>query len=226
MVALAQLANHLVNAKYLTRYVHISTPEVYGSCNNVSEDAPFNPSSPYAASKAAADLFLLTLFKKYKFPIVFVRSTNVYGAGQQLHKLIPKAIIYIKLGKKIPMHAKGRFIRSYIHIKDVAEGTYLAMTKGQSGLIYNLSPDKSMRIVSIVHLICNFMKVSFRNQVEFVSERAYQDYSYSIDSKRARKNLGWKPSISIEEGLRDVKEWIEKNWTSIQKLPHQYIHKP
>ncbi len=111
-VALARLCNALKDRKYLRRYVHISSPEVYGTCvGTVREDAPMNPSTPYAASKAAGDLFLFTLVKNFQFPLVMIRSTNVYGAHQQVWKIIPRTAIYLKLGKTIELHGGGRAVK-------------------------------------------------------------------------------------------------------------------
>ncbi|MGD0476322.1 MAG: NAD-dependent epimerase/dehydratase family protein, partial [Candidatus Velthaea sp.] len=119
-VALAKLINHLQKRSYLKRYVHISSPEVYGSCEGtVLETAPLNPSTPYAASKAAADLLLATYRRAYDMPIVWIRATNVYGEGQQLFKIIPRSVIYAKLGRTIELHGGGRAVKSYIHIRDV-----------------------------------------------------------------------------------------------------------
>lgn len=115
-VAIAKLSNFLKDQQWLEKYVHISSPEVYGTCKGVvKEDAPLNPSTPYAASKAAGDFMLFSLVKNFRFPLVMIRSTNVYGAHQQLFKIIPRSVIYIKMGKKIELHGGGRAVKSYIH---------------------------------------------------------------------------------------------------------------
>src|SRR5262249_46825466 len=122
-VALARLVNHLRRQKYLKRYLHVSSPEAYGTCVGVvSEDAPLNPSTPYAASKAAADQLLRTYARQYGFPLLTVRATNVYGARQQLFKIIPRSAVFIKLGQKIELHGGGVAVKSYIHIRDVSYG--------------------------------------------------------------------------------------------------------
>src|SRR4029077_17048135 len=127
---------------WLKRYVHISSPEVYGTCEGtVKEDAPLNPSTPYAASKASGDLFLWTLVKNFNFPLVMIRATNVYGAHQQLFKIIPRTAIYLKLGKTIELHGGGTAVKSYIHVRDVSQGELLAMEHGRKGEIYHFSPD-------------------------------------------------------------------------------------
>ena len=133
-VALAELVNHLRRRDYLERYLHISSPEVYGSClGQVIESAPLNPSTPYAASKAAADLLLATYRKQFGFPLLTVRATNVYGARQQLFKIIPRSAIYLQLDKKIELHGGGRAVKSYIHIRDVSRGELAILERGRLG---------------------------------------------------------------------------------------------
>lgn len=226
-VALTLLASHLQRAPYLKRYVHISTPEVYGSCpRKITEDTKLNPSSPYAASKAAADLFLFTLVKRYKFPLIMIRSTNVYGAHQQLYKLIPRSVISIKRKIKIPIHMEGKTIRSYIHIRDVSRGELAAMLHGKPGNIYHLSPDGNGTTVSaVVQTICRLMGVSFSSTVEYVKDRVGQDHAYRISSAKARRTLGWKPAVSFDQGVSEVIGWIESNWEQISTLPYTYVHK-
>lgn len=227
VVALTRLAGHLVKAQYLKRYVHISSPEVYGSCpRKIKEDARVNPSSPYAASKAAADLFLFTLVKRFRFPLIMIRSTNVYGAHQQLYKLIPRSVISIKQKKKIPLHMKGNTVRSYIHIRDISRGELAAMLHGKPGEIYHLSPDgNGMTVKAVVQKICDLMNVPFSSAIEYVTDRVGQDYAYRIDSSKARRTLGWKPVISFEQGIGEVIAWIERNWEEIRILPYAYVHK-
>lgn len=225
-VALAELCQELKGASYLKRYIHISTPEVYGTCRgNITEDAPVNPSTPYAASKAAGDLFLFTLVKNYNFPLVMIRSTNVYGAHQQLHKIIPRSIIYIKSGKKIELHGGGTAVKSYIHIRDISKGELAVMEKGTNGLIYHLSPEKGISVRDLVHMIAKKMNVSFENVTCTVGERLGQDAAYLLDAGRAKSQLGWKTEVSMEQGIQGVIHWIEENWPQIQGQPLEYLHK-
>src|SRR5207237_7828144 len=138
-VALAYLVNHLRKQKYLKRYLHISSPEVYGTCvGTVTEDAPPNPSTPYAASKAAADMLLKVYAKQYGFPLISVRATNVYGARQQLFKIIPRTVISAKAGKKISLHGGGVAVKSYINIRDVSRGELAILERGRIGQLYHL----------------------------------------------------------------------------------------
>ncbi len=227
VVALAKLSNVLKDRHYLKRYVHISSPEVYGTCEGrVTESAPLNPSTPYAASKAAADLFLFTLVKNFPFPLIMIRSTNVYGAHQQLFKIIPRTVINIKMGKTVELHGGGRAVKSYIHIRDISRGELLAMGKGRVGEIYHLSPDKGIAVGDILKTICDKMGVAFEKATKTVAERVGQDAAYVIDSTRARQELGWQPKVSLEEGLAEVTTWVEDNWEQIQKEPLEYVHKP
>lgn len=226
-VAIAQLGNFLKDAQYLKRYVHISSPEVYGTCEGVvKEDAPLNPSTPYAASKAAGDLFLFTLVKNFNFPLVMIRSTNVYGAHQQLFKIIPRSVISIKFGKPIELHGGGKSIKSYIHIRDISRGELLAMEKGKNGEIYHLSPDGGTAVYDVVKRICQKMDVDMHKATRAVAERLGQDKAYVIDSTKAKRTLGWKPNISIDQGLEDVMGWVQTNWQEIKQMPLTYIHKP
>lgn len=227
VVALAKLTNALKDRAYLKRYVHISSPEVYGTCQGiVTESAPLNPTTPYAASKAAADLHLFTLVKNFDFPLIMIRATNVYGAHQQLFKIIVRSVIYLKMGKTIQLHGGGVAVKSYIHIRDVSHGELAAMEKGRLGTIYHLSPDRSIAIHDLVRQICELMGHSFEKSTVSVGERLGQDAAYVIDSTRAREELGWLPKISLEQGLGEVITWVESNWEQIQQEPLEYVHKP
>lgn len=225
-VALSRMVHALKGKPYLKRYVHISSPEIYGSCSGVvTEAAGFNPSTPYAASKAAADLLLSTYKKHFDFPLVTVRSTNIYGAGQQLFKIIPKTVIAIKSGQELELHGGGKAIKSYIHIRDVSRGELAVMREGHPGEIYHLSPDRGIAICDLVRMICDRMGVDFQTTVKEVEERLGQDNAYVIDSSKARREFGWAPQISLDEGLDQVIRWIESNWARIQLLSHEYVHR-
>src|SRR5690348_16027749 len=140
-VALASFINELSRREYLARYVHISSPEVYGTCSGaVREDARLSPSTPYAASKAGADLLLAAFARTLGLPLITIRATNIYGPHQQLWKIIPRTAIYLKLGKRIKLHGGGSAIKSFIHIRDVSRGELAAMRQGIVGETYHLSP--------------------------------------------------------------------------------------
>ncbi len=226
-VALARLVNHLRRQDYLERYLHISSPEAYGSCvGDVYEDAPLNPSTPYAASKAAADMLLRTYFKQFGFPLLTVRATNVYGARQQLFKIIPRSVIYIKLGRKIELHGGGVAVKSYIHIRDVSRGEQAILERGHLGKLYHLSPDNGIAVRDVVSRICEKLGRKYEEATVHVDERPGQDAAYVINSARARKELGWRPEIDIDEGLDDVVGWVNEYWDEIKREQLEYQHKP
>ena len=227
VVALAKLMNQLRTRSFLKRYVHISSPEVYGTCSGtVTEAAPLIPSTPYAASKAAADLFLFTLVKNFQFPLAMIRATNVYGAHQQLFKIIPRSAIYLKTGKTIELHGGGKAVKSYIHIRDVSRGELAAMERGRPGTIYHLSPDRGYEVREVVGEICKLLGRDFSTATVAVEERLGQDAAYVIDSTRARRELGWSPQVSMTEGLAGVVAWVEKYWDQIRHESLEYVHKP
>ncbi len=226
-VALTKLANILKECTFIEKYVHISSPEVYGSCSGaVLEDAPLNPTTPYAASKAAGDLSLFTFFKNFDFPLVMVRATNVYGPFQQLFKIIPRSIIRMKQGQKIQLHGGGVAVKSFIHIRDVSEGELALMEKGRPGEIYHLSPPQGYAVCDIVKTIAEKLGVSFESAVEVVEERLGQDKAYVIDSNKIQQELNWKPTISIEKGIEQTIDWVNKNFEEIQNESFEYIHQP
>jgi dTDP-glucose 4,6-dehydratase len=226
-IALMNLANALKEEKYLKRFVQISSPEVYGSCQGtITEDAQLSPSTPYAASKAAGDLSLLPFFKNFNFPLVFTRATNVYGPHQALYRIIPRSIISIKNGDRIPLHGGGVAVKSFIHIRDVCVATLAIARKGESGQVYHISPENGdISIKEVVRLICEKLEKSFDSSVEIMDERLGQDAFYIIDSTKIRKELGWKPTIGFEQGLNEVISWVEKNFDELLKHPREYIHR-
>lgn len=225
-VALARLVNHLRRQDYPLRYLHVSSPEVYGNCVGVvREDAPLNPSTPYAASKAAADLLLSTYAKQFGFPLITVRATNVYGARQQLFKIIPRSVIYVKLGRTVQLHGGGRAVKSYIHVRDVSRGEQAILERGELGETYHLSPDQGVAVRDVVRCICARLDVPFEQATEVVDERPGQDAAYVIDSGRARTELGWAPLIGLDDGLTEVVDWAAEYWDEILRQPLEYQHK-
>jgi dTDP-glucose 4,6-dehydratase len=226
VVALTRLVNYLKDKKYLKKYVHISSPEVYGTCDGViTEEAPLNPSTPYAASKAAGDLSLFTYVKNFNFPLVVIRATNYYGPRQQLFKIIPRSMLYIRQNKKIHLHGGGIAVKSYIHIRDVSKGELLAMEKGKPGEIYHLSPDSGVSVRSVVTRICDHLRADFNKATVVVEERLGQDKAYVIDSTKAREKLGWKPEIALDEGIKQTADWVTENFEALQNESLEYNHK-
>jgi dTDP-glucose 4,6-dehydratase len=225
-VTLAKLINHLRRKDYLERYLHVSSPEAYGTCEgNMDEDTAYNPSTPYAASKAAADMLLSVYHHQYGFPLQTVRATNVYGARQQLFKIIPRAISCIRQKRNFQLHGGGVAMKSYIHIRDVSKGEMAILEKGELGEIYHLSPDNGISIKDLVTSVCNIMGVSFEDYVEIVAERPGQDKAYLLNSKKAHEKLGWQPEINLKDGLYEVVKWIERYWELFEAEQWEYIHR-
>ncbi len=225
-VAITRLANLLKNYP-IERYVHISSPEVYGTCEGLlKESAPMNPSTPYAASKAAGDFSLFTFFKNYQFPLVMVRATNVYGPAQQLFKIIPRTIVAAKAGQVIDLHGGGVAVKSYIYIRDVSRGELAVMEKGRPGEIYHFSPHQGIAVRDVMQHICNSMGVAFESLTRVVAERLGQDKAYLIDSSKAREEFGWRDEVSMSEGIEMTKKWVMQNWDAVSQEPLRYIHRP
>ena len=226
VVANVKLHDQLRHINSLRKYVHISTPEVYGSCSGfVDEMHPFSPSTPYATSRAACDMHLLNFFKNYGFPVVFTRAANVYGPGQQLYRIIPRTILYIKLGKKLQLHGGGKSQRSFIHIRDVAKATLDIMDKASPPNAFHLSTDQHVSIRSLVELICLKMGEDFENLVEVSPDRAGKDDAYLLDSGKAKKEFDWEPKVSLEKGIDETIDWVQNNFDGLIKENIEYIHK-
>lgn len=225
-LGIINLTHGLRDKSYLKKYIQISTPEVYGSCTDMKETLThFNPSTPYAASKAAGDLFLMTLNKKFGFPVSFTRSANVYGPHQQLFRIIPRSIILIKKGQKIPLHQRGLISRSFIHITDVMQGIHNIISRGKAGEVYHFSTDQNITIKDLVSLVCRKMGVGFDSAVEINKGRPGQDATYELNFARTSKELNWKSKIKLVDGIDEVISWINESWPKIKKFPLEYIHK-
>lgn len=221
-----KLHDKLRHFDFLKKYVHVSTPEVYGNCSGkITESSPFNPSTPYAASRAACDMHLVTFLKQYRFPVVFTRAANVYGPGQQLYRIIPRAILYIKLKKKIPIHGGGYSVRSFIHIKDVADATLKIARKAAPGDSFHISTDTHISIRQLVEMICRMMNVGFEDVAEIVDDRPGKDAAYILDSAKLRRELGWKDRVGLEEGIQETIAWVSDNLEALKSQPFDYIHK-
>ncbi|HIJ97730.1 TPA: GDP-mannose 4,6-dehydratase [archaeon] len=227
-VGIVNLTNALKDRKYIKHYIHTSTPEVYGSCEGgVKENYNYQPSTPYAASKAAGDIFMYALYKTHNFPLTLTRSTNVYGMHQQLYRIIPRTIIYLKMGKKIQLHGGGIAKKAYIHVRDAADGVMKILEAKNPSELYHFSPNnEGYAIRDIVKMICEKMDRDFEKCTETVPERKGQDAKYHIDSTKARKELGWAPKVKLEDGIEEMINWVDDCWDEIKKQPHEYIHKP
>ena len=220
-----RLCHHLRTAGYLDQYIHISSAEIFGSCPDpLSETDLFNPSTPYAVSKTAADMFINTLIRNFDFPATLIRSTNVYGVHQQLFKIIPRTVIYIKTGKTLELHGGGGAVKSFIHVRDVVAGLMQTLAQKKTGT-FHFSVPSSITIAQIVETVCRLMGADFNTVTQKVGERLGQDARYLLDCTRARKELGWKPEMDFEAGVMAVIQWIHDNWEQIQQEPLEYIHK-
>ena len=227
VVSQVGLHDELRKCKFLKKYVHVTTPEVYGSTNNswISEDTEFNPSTPYAVSRASCDLHLKSFFQAYDFPVVFTRAANVYGPGQQLYRIIPRTMLSVKTLKKLDLHGGGYSIRGFIHIKDVVNATLKIATQAEPGTTWHISTKDSISIRDLVKKICKLRNVEFENIVNDTKDRLGKDQSYLLDSSALRNNLNWFDEVNLEEGLDDTISWVEKNIELFKNLPWEYTHK-
>ena len=227
VVATVRLHEQLRTCTFLKRYVHISTPEVYGSCEGlVSEKTHCNPSTPYAVSRAATDMSLMSFHRRYDFPVVFTRAANVFGPGQQLYRLIPRSILYFLTGKTLQLHGGGHSVRSFIHIHDVCDGTYRAMHQGQNGEVFHFSTTRNISIRKVVELLALRLGIDFGKAVTVTDERPGKDAAYLLDSSKAREQLGWEPKITLEDGIDETIAWVRDNLHILTQQPADYIHKP
>jgi dTDP-glucose 4,6-dehydratase len=227
VVSTVKLHDALRKCDFLERYVHVSTPEVYGSCSGfVDENFPFNPSTPYAVSRAAADMSLRTFRAAYDFPVVTTRAANVYGPGQQLYRIIPRTILFILLGRKLQLHGGGVSTRSFIHMSDVSDATWRIMLKGNSGDTYHISTSEVVSIKELVERICQKLRVNFDDHVEVVGERMGKDSAYHLDSTKLRTELGWSDHVTLDAGLDECIAWVRNNFEALKASSYDYSHKP
>lgn len=225
-VAFARLVDRLVRARYLERFLHISTAGVYGTTPGpLTEATALNPTSPYAVSKAASDFLVLAYFKHRNLPGQIVRATNLYGPYQQLFRIIPKAIILLKQGRRVELHGGGRVIRSFIHIRDASRGQLAVLLRGEIGSVYNLSPDEAYPVREIVEKVCDELGADFFSSTVDVPEREGQEPNVGVDSTKARRQLGWFPQVRLRAGIHEVHEWIEREWDALVSEPKEYVHK-
>lgn len=224
-VGVARICDHLRRSSYLERYVHISSAEIFGSCSAaVDEETLFNPSTPYAVSKAAADMYIHTLMRQFDFPAIIIRSTNVYGKHQQLFKIIPRTAIFLKLGKVVELHGGGTAVKSFIHIRDVVRGLMLALASGRTGT-YHFTERSDGTVADVVRQVCDLMGRDVARVTRTVGERLGQDARYWLACDKAERELGWKPTVRFVDGVREVVEWIETAWDDIRERPLVYQHR-
>jgi len=205
--------------KQKKRMVQISTDEVFGSLSSdtATEESKFNPSSPYAATKAAAELLMNSYYVTHDSDVIITRCTNNYGPRQFPEKLIPKTIILATQKQKIPIYGKGENVRDWIHVDDHCDGIMSSLLDGKSGQSYNISGNNEINNITIVKTILDIMGRS-EDLIEYVEDRPGHDFRYSMSSKKISKELGWKPKIGFEEGIIKTVKWYldhEELWKDL-----------
>jgi dTDP-glucose 4,6-dehydratase len=202
------------------RFLQISTDEVYGSVKFDSADENYGlfPNSPYAASKASADLLVRSYFKTFGMDVVTTRSSNNYGQNQYPEKLIPLFITNLLEGKKIPVYGSGENIRDWIHVDDNCLAIHNVLVHGKSGEIYNIGGGNEISNLELTYLILNAIGAS-SDSITYVADRLGHDYRYSVDSTKIRGELGFEPRIQFLNGLVETIQWYKNNevwWRKLQ----------
>lgn len=227
VVSTVRLHDCLRKCDWLERYVHVTTPEVYGSTEGwVREDAPFNPSTPYAVSRAAADMSLRTYVNQYSFPAVSTRAANVYGPGQQLYRIIPRTILVGLTGGKLTLDGGGKSIRSFITMRDVSDATLKVALSGTVGDTYHISTDRMISILDLVKMIFSDLECDFDAHVTVGPERPGKDSAYMLDSAKIRAELGWSDRETLEEGIAQTVAWATRFKDELIATNPDYVHKP
>jgi len=223
-MALARLAEELMKRDWLERFIQIGTSEMYGSVDHATkEDEPIKPSSPYAASKVAFDLHLVSVHKFPKFPMNIIRPSNAYCPGQLLHRVIPKAVWCGLKGVKLPLHGGGRAEKSYIHARDLGRAIHLVAEKAPLGTIYNAGPALPTSIREVVERTAKALGMPFEQLCEVSGDRLGQDSRYWLDSSAIKRDIGWEPQVGWDEGLAEMVAWGRKYWNQIQGESTEYV---
>ena len=211
------------------RFIHISTDEVFGSLGSdgyFTETTPYNPSSPYSASKASSDHLAKAYFCTYDFPAIITNCSNNYGPYQFPEKLIPLMIMNIIENKPLPVYGNGKNIRDWLYVIDHCEAIIKVFEEGVPGETYNVGGNAEKQNIDIVHLLCKLLderlrrtgKESGQNLIEFVTDRPGHDKRYAIDSTKIRKKLGWKPRFDFMEGIKLTVDWYLNNMKWVESV--------
>ena len=205
------------------RFHHISTDEVFGSLPDdpavqFTERTPYDPRSPYSASKAASDHLVRAWHETYGLPVVLTNCSNNYGPYHFPEKLIPVVILKALAGEPIPVYGKGENVRDWLYVEDHADALLLVLQKGQRGQSYNIGGENERRNIDLVRTLCAILDEkrpkaagSYGDQITFVTDRPGHDARYAIDPSRIRNELGWRPSVTVEEGLALTVQWYLDN---------------
>ena len=190
------------------KYIQISTDEVYGDIREgmFTEESPLRPSSPYAASKAAADMLCLAYFRTYETPVIISRCSNNYGPYQYPEKLVPFFIKKLIDGKKAPLYGNGSNVRDWLHVRDHCRALDMILNNGEIGEIYNISANKEYTNLEITKRILKILGLP-ENRIEYVKDRPGHDIRYALDAGKIRRDLGWEPEVEFESGFKGTVEW-------------------
>ena len=214
-----------------SKLIHISTDEVYGDIlsGRSSENYPYQPSSPYAASKAASDHLVSSYVRTYKIPAMVTNCSNNYGPKQHPEKLIPKLIYNILNNKPLPIYGKGTNSREWIYVKDHCEALLKVFTKGKTGEFYNIGSNKNLNNLQVSKNLINISKsvtkVGKKVKILFVKDRPGHDARYALNSNKIKNKLGWKPRTNFKQGIKLTFDWYFKNKDYYKFLPKKDIIK-
>ena len=219
--------------KIKTKLIHISTDEVYGDLKKgirSREDHRYEPSSPYSASKASADHLVKSYIRTYKLNAVISNCCNNYGPYQFPEKLIPKMITNIFYNKELPVYAKGKNSREWVHVEDHCAALFKLYLKGKNGESYNIGTGENLRNIDLVKkiiVICKKMKIKIGNKskIKFVKDRPGHDFRYALNSNKIYKSLKWKPKIKFDKGLKNTISWYLHNKKFLKSISKKSYNK-
>ena len=217
VTAVSKICEFLSNKNYLKKFLQIGTSELYGPVSEpVDEKYPINPTSPYSISKLAADMHLETMFKVRNFPMNIIRPSNGYGSGQLLYRIVPKSAYLILKGEKFPLEGGGRVKKSFMHCRDIARAIYMILHKGKMGETYNAGVDQPISMREIVEKVAKCLDRNFNDVVSITEGRIGEDAQYWLSSKKLFNDTGWKPEISIDEGIKETVDWVKENMNNFK----------
>lgn len=223
-MALAKLSEELMKRDWMERFIQIGTSEMYGSVEHATKESePIKPSSPYAASKVAFDMYLESVHKFMQFPMNVIRPSNAYCPGQLLHRVIPKAVLFGLTGRKLPLHGGGKAEKSYLHARDLGRAIHMVAEKAPLGEIYNAGPLQPTSIREVVERTAAAVGIPFDELCEMSEERLGQDSRYWLDSSKIKEHIGWEPQIGWDEGLAEMVDWGRTYLDEIKDIPTDYV---